>query len=174
MPDNASRKASTTAVLIAAVRASHLRWCPDPIFSDEYAIGMVTPFWRLVANNRLLNRLVVDVVLRTLKPVHTVIIVRIRYAEDRLWEAVRLGSGSTWSSAPNGAGRLRGDGSCLSRVADAALPAGAQRHAGPTSQFRFRSVQEPGGNGGPLIRCIKRTSRSLGSASVQATAARFL
>ena len=91
MPDNAPRKASSTAVLVAAVRASHLRWCPDPIFSDEYASAMVTPFWRLVANNRLLNRLVVDVVLRTLKPVHTVIVVRIRYAEDRLWEAISAG-----------------------------------------------------------------------------------
>ena len=91
MSDNAPRKVSTTAILVAAVRASHLRWCPDPIFSDEYAIAMVTPFWRLVANNRLLNRLVVDVLLRTLKPTHTVIIVRARYAEDRLWRAVSAG-----------------------------------------------------------------------------------
>ena len=91
MPDNAPRKVSTTAILVAAVRASHLRWCSDPIFSDEYAIAMVTPFWRLVANNRLLNRLVVDVLLRTLKPTHTVIILRIRYAEDRLWEAIAAG-----------------------------------------------------------------------------------
>ena len=91
MPDNVPRKVSTTAILVAAVRASHLRWCSNPIFSDEYAIAMVTPFWRLVANNRLLNRLVVDVLLRTLKPVHTVIVVRARYAEDRLWEAVSAG-----------------------------------------------------------------------------------
>ena len=28
MPDNAPRKASTTAILVAAVRASHLRWFP--------------------------------------------------------------------------------------------------------------------------------------------------
>ena len=91
MPDNPPRKVSTTAILVAAVRASHLRWCPEPIFSDKYAIAMVTPFWRLVANNRLLNRLVVDVLLRTLKPTHTVIIVRIRYAEDRLWEAISAG-----------------------------------------------------------------------------------
>ena len=91
MPDNAPRKVSTTAILVAAVRASHLRWTPDPIFSDEYASAMVTPFWRQVANNRLLNWLVVDVLLRPLKPVQTVIIVRIRYAEDRLWEAITAG-----------------------------------------------------------------------------------
>lgn len=52
---------------------------------------MVTPFWRLVANNRLLNRLVVDVLLRTLKPTHMVIIVRARCAEDRLGQAVSAG-----------------------------------------------------------------------------------
>ena len=85
------RKASTTAILVAAVRASHLRWNRSPIFSDQYAIDMVTPFWRLVANNWVLNRLVVDVLLRTLKPTHTVIILRIRYAEDRLREAIAAG-----------------------------------------------------------------------------------
>ena len=91
MKDARPRKASTTAILVAAVRASHLRWDPTPIFSDRYAIDLVTPFWRLVANNRLLNRLVVDVLLRTLKPTHTIIIVRIRYAEDRLHEAISSG-----------------------------------------------------------------------------------
>ncbi len=91
MSDIHPRKASTTAILVAAVRASHLRWNPNPIFSDQYAIAVVTPFWRLVANNRLLNRLVVDVLLRTLKPTHTMIILRIRYAEDRLLEAISSG-----------------------------------------------------------------------------------
>ena len=91
MSDTHPRKASTTAILVAAVRASHRRWNPAPIFSDQYAIDLVTPFWRLVANNWLLNRLVVDVLLRTLKPTHTVIILRIRYAEDRLHEAIASG-----------------------------------------------------------------------------------
>ena len=76
MPDNPPRTTSTTAVLVAAVRASHLRWCPDPIFSDEYASAMVTPL---------------DVLLGPPKPMHTLIIVRIRYAEDRLWEAISAG-----------------------------------------------------------------------------------
>ena len=91
MKDTRPRKASTTAILVAAVRASHLRWNREPIFSDRHAIDLVTPFWRLVANNWLLNRLVVDVLLRTLKPTHTVIILRIRYAEDRLHEAISSG-----------------------------------------------------------------------------------
>lgn len=91
MKDTRPRKASTTAILVAAVRASHLRWNRNPIFSDQHAIDLVTPFWRLVANNWVLNRLVVDVLLRTLKPTHTVIILRIRYAEDRLQEAISSG-----------------------------------------------------------------------------------
>ena len=91
MSDTRPRKASTTAILVAAVRASHLRWNRAPIFSDQHAIDLVTPFWRLVANNWLLNRLVVDVLIRTLKPTHTVIILRIRYAEDRLHEAISSG-----------------------------------------------------------------------------------
>ena len=45
MSDTRPRKASTTAILVAAVRASHLRWNP----SDQYASAMVTPFWRAVA-----------------------------------------------------------------------------------------------------------------------------
>ena len=91
MKETRPRKASTTAILVAAVRASHLRWNRAPIFSDQHAIKLVTPFWRLVANNWLLNRLVVDVLIRTLKPTHTVIILRIRYAEDRLHEAISSG-----------------------------------------------------------------------------------
>ena len=82
---------STTAILMAAVRASHLRWNQNPIFSDQYASAMVTPFWRLVASYWLPNRLVVDVLLRTLRPTQTVIILRIRYAEDRLQEAISAG-----------------------------------------------------------------------------------
>ena len=91
MSETGSRKVSTTAILVAAVRASHLRWCPDPIFSDHHAFAMVTPFWRQVAHNWLLNRLVVDVLLRPLRPTQTVIILRIRYAEDRLQEAISAG-----------------------------------------------------------------------------------
>jgi methyltransferase (TIGR00027 family) len=91
MSDIRPRKASTTAILVAAVRASHLRWNRAPIFSDQYAVELVTPFWRLVAHNWLLNRIVVDVLLRTLKPTHTVIILRIRYSEDRLHEAISAG-----------------------------------------------------------------------------------
>ena len=86
-------RASKTAVLVAAIRASHLRWDRPPIFTDDYALRMTTPFWRLVATNRLLNRLIVHRVLGVFRPIHTENILRIRYAEDRLQEAVDTGVG---------------------------------------------------------------------------------
>ena len=86
-------RASKTAVLVAAIRASHLRWDRPPIFTDDYAVRMTTPFWRLVATNRLLNRLIVHRVLGVFRPIHTENILRIRYAEDRLQEAVDTGVG---------------------------------------------------------------------------------
>ena len=49
---------------------------------------MTTPFWHLVATNRLLNRLIVHRLLKVFRPIHTENILRIRYAEDRLQEAV--------------------------------------------------------------------------------------
>ena len=80
-------------MLVAAIRASHLRWNRPPIFADDYALQMTTPFWRLVATNRLLNRLIVHRLLKVFRPIHTENILRIRYAEDRLREAVGAGVG---------------------------------------------------------------------------------
>ena len=91
--DKRDLRASRTALLVAAIRASHLRWNRPPIFSDDHALAMTTPFWRLVATNRLLNRLIVHRLLRVFRPIHTENILRIRYAEDRLREAVGSGVG---------------------------------------------------------------------------------
>lgn len=90
---NSKQRASKTAVLVAAIRASHLRWDHPPLFTDQYALQMTTPFWRLVATNRLLNRLIVHRVLGLFRPIHTENILRIRYAEERLQEAVDAGVG---------------------------------------------------------------------------------
>ena len=93
-PDgDGARGASRTAILAAAIRGSHLRWDRPPIFSDRYALEMVTPFWRLVATNWLLNRLIVHLLLRVFRPIHTENILRIRYAEEQLREAVTAGVG---------------------------------------------------------------------------------
>ncbi len=86
------KRASTTAILAAAIRAGHLRWHQDPIVSDTYAIHLITPFWRLVANNWALYRVIVHRLMRALMPVHTENILRLRYAEDQLRDAVAAGA----------------------------------------------------------------------------------
>ena len=86
------KRASTTAILAAAIRASHLRWHRPPIVSDTYAVHMITPFWRLVATNWALNRIFVHRLLKLFKPVHTENILRLRFAEDHLREAVAAGA----------------------------------------------------------------------------------
>ena len=87
-----AKRASTTAVLAAAIRASHLRWHQPPIVADTYAIHMITPFWRLVATNWALNRIIVHRLLKRFKPIHTENILRLRFAEDHLREAVAAGA----------------------------------------------------------------------------------
>lgn len=86
------KRASTTAILAAAIRAGHARWHQPAIVSDTYAIDMITPFWRLVANNWAMNRIVVHRLLKVFKPVHTEAILRVRYSEDQLLEAVAAGA----------------------------------------------------------------------------------
>ena len=86
-------RVSRTATLAAGIRAHHRRWHPDPILDDTYAVRMVSPFWRQVAHNRLLNWIVVHKLLGPFHPIHTENILRARYAEDRLAEAIGTGVG---------------------------------------------------------------------------------
>ena len=84
---------SRTATLAAGIRAHHRRWHRDPILDDAYAVQLVSPFWRQVAHNRLLNWIVVHKLLGPFHPIHTENILRARYAEDRLAEAIGTGVG---------------------------------------------------------------------------------
>ena len=92
-PSDASRagRTSRTATLAAGIRAHHRRWHEAPILDDAYAIRMVSPFWRQVAENRLLNWIVVQKLLGPFHPIHTENILRARYAEDRLHESLDAG-----------------------------------------------------------------------------------
>ena len=85
------KRVSRTATLAAGIRAHHRRWHPDPILDDAYAVRLVSPFWRQVAHNRLLNWIVVHKLLGPFHPIHTENILRARYAEDRLAEAIAAG-----------------------------------------------------------------------------------
>ena len=84
-------RTSRTATLAAGIRAHHRRWHEAPILDDAYALRMVSPFWRPVAENRLLNWIVVHKLLGPFHPIHTENILRARYAEDRLHESIDAG-----------------------------------------------------------------------------------
>ena len=84
-------RASRTANLAACVRAYHCRWHESPIFADTCAYDMISGFWRTIAGYRLLGWITVHTVFHAFRPVHTEIILRSRYAEDRLMDAARTG-----------------------------------------------------------------------------------
>lgn len=86
-------RTSRTANLAACVRAYHSRWHESPIFDDVYAYDLISDFWRAIARYRLLSHIVVHTVFRSFRPIHTEIILRARYAEDRLMDAVSAGIG---------------------------------------------------------------------------------
>ncbi|MCE2438752.1 MAG: class I SAM-dependent methyltransferase [Candidatus Latescibacteria bacterium] len=86
-----AHRASRTANLAACVRAYHCRWHESPIFADTYAYDMISDFWRAIARYRLLSWITVHTLFRAFRPIHTEIILRSRYAEDRLMDAVRTG-----------------------------------------------------------------------------------
>ncbi len=84
-------RASRTANLAACVRAYHCRWHASPIFADTYAYDMISGFWRAIARRRLSSWITVHTVFRAFRPIHTEIVLRSRYAEDRLMDAAGTG-----------------------------------------------------------------------------------
>ena len=92
-PRTRSKDTSKTAVLVATIRAVHLRWHDPPhIFEDTFALQMLTPFWHAVAKYRLLKWLVGDVLLGVYRPVYPAVVLRSRYTEDQLVEAIESGT----------------------------------------------------------------------------------
>ena len=89
----AAGRVSRTATLAAGIRAHHRRWHAAPILDDDYAVRLLSPFWRQVVHNRLLNWIVVHKLLGPFHPIHTENILRARYAEDRLHESIGAGVG---------------------------------------------------------------------------------
>ena len=88
-----SKDTSKTAVLVATIRAVHLRWHDPPhIFEDTYALQMLTPFWYAVARFKLIKWLVADVILRVYRPIYPEVVLRSRYTEDQLDAAIESGA----------------------------------------------------------------------------------
>ena len=88
---NRSKSSSTTAVLVATIRAVHRRFHATQIFVDDYALQMLPPFWHAVASYRPLKWLVGDVILGVYRPVYPAVVLRARYTEDQLLEAMEQG-----------------------------------------------------------------------------------
>ncbi len=92
-PRRRLKDTSKTAVLVATIRAVHLRWHDPPhIFEDTYALQMLTPFWHAVAKYRFLRWLVGDVILGVYRPVYPAVVLRSRYTEDELVKAIEEGT----------------------------------------------------------------------------------
>ncbi len=88
---NRFKSSSTTAVLVATIRAVHLRFHETKIFEDDYALHMLPPFWHAVASYRFMKWLVGDVILGVYRPVYPAVVLRARYTEDQLLEAIEKG-----------------------------------------------------------------------------------
>lgn len=93
MPESKStrERPSKTAELVAAARARHIQITSPPVFEDRLAHTMCGPFWRTVLSSRLLSTLVIDGLLRNVKPVVPVILTRARFGEDSAETAVDAG-----------------------------------------------------------------------------------
>ena len=89
--ERAASRPSKTAELAAAARALHVRRASSPVFVDDLALAMCGPFWRSVVSSRLLSWLVVDGILRHIKPIIPAVYLRARYGEDCLEAAVSQG-----------------------------------------------------------------------------------
>ena len=86
-----TEKPSKTAELVAAVRAYHLKCARPPIFIDQFATALCGKFLHTVVSNRLLAWFMVDILLRTLKPLIMAPIVRARFCEDRVEQSTAEG-----------------------------------------------------------------------------------
>jgi len=75
---------SRTAEATAAIRACHFAYDTPLLFRDPFAIHLTSAGWRLVCRHRLLHRLIVRGLLRSLRPVHGWILVRDRLTDDLL------------------------------------------------------------------------------------------
>ena len=92
-PINRARdRGSRTAELVAVSRARHLLRHGTPyVFEDPFAIHFVGDRWRRVIGSRVLDALFSKVLVRKLMPITTQHLIRARFAEDCLEEAVRRG-----------------------------------------------------------------------------------
>jgi methyltransferase (TIGR00027 family) len=86
---------SQTAEVVATVRAGHLAFDDPPwVFEDPFAGDfIISPFWRLLVKNRLINQLSRKLVYRGMEPFFSLFLRRARWTEELLDKAVAAGTG---------------------------------------------------------------------------------
>ncbi|GAB5453567.1 MAG: class I SAM-dependent methyltransferase [Halioglobus sp.] len=84
-------EASRTAEGAAAARAMHTLLVESPIFEDPYAVKLTSPAWRRLSTTPVLSWLAKNILLRPLRSVQAQVVVRSRYAEELLLQAVAAG-----------------------------------------------------------------------------------
>ncbi len=82
---------SRTAQAAAAFRASHHLYARPRVFEDPFALVLTSKGWRTVLSNRVAHWLVFGRTWRSLKPVQAQVLVRSRFAEDALANALANG-----------------------------------------------------------------------------------
>lgn len=82
---------SRTAEVTAAIRACHLLHGDPVLFTDPYALHLTSPLWRTIARSRVLHRLIVRGLFRSLLPVHGWILARDLVTDRVLETFVRTG-----------------------------------------------------------------------------------
>jgi len=85
------RQRSKTAEVTAAVRAWNTLYGDPEVFEDRFAIQLTSLCWRTIARNRTLSWVVVEKILKPIRPFTTVILGRARYAEELLEVAIENG-----------------------------------------------------------------------------------
>jgi methyltransferase (TIGR00027 family) len=84
-------EASRTAEGAAAARAMHTLLVEDPIFEDAYAVQLTSAAWRRASTTPVLRWIALNILLKPLRTVQAQVVVRSRYAEDLLEQAIRGG-----------------------------------------------------------------------------------
>ncbi len=86
-----AKQRSKTAEGSAACRAWHLLYGNPRVFEDPFAIQLTSFGWRTIINSRILTWLIVEKLLRPIRPIFGEILGRARYTEDLLDKAIKNG-----------------------------------------------------------------------------------
>ncbi len=82
---------SKTAEAAAACRAWHLIYSNPKVYEDQFAIQLTSSSWRTIVNSRILTWLIIEKLLRPIRPVFAEILGRARYTEELLEKAIKNG-----------------------------------------------------------------------------------